>query len=272
MSWKLDETVQTSAGPVAAGSTGNGPALVLAHGWPWSSFSWHRVIPDLATHHRVHWYDMPGYGLSGKDPAQRTSLDVQGEVFAEMLAHWKLAKPAVIAHDFGGATTLRAHLLHGCEFERYVLMNVVAMRPWGSEFFEHVGRHVDAFLGLPKHIHKAVVEAYIKGALASGIDDDDFARLVEPWLSEEGRQSFYRQFAQADEKYTAEVEPMFGDIRCPTAILWGEDDPWIPVERGRALHALMPRATFDILPGVGHLPQLESPSAVLEKVSRFLRQ
>ncbi|RWQ42945.1 MAG: alpha/beta hydrolase, partial [Mesorhizobium sp.] len=87
---------------------------------------------------------MPGYGRSDKGAEQRTSLDVQGEVFAEMLAHWDLEQPTVVAHDFGGATTLRAHLLHGCDFERYVLMNVVAMRPWGSEFFDHVGRHVDA--------------------------------------------------------------------------------------------------------------------------------
>ncbi|MER8496827.1 alpha/beta hydrolase [Mesorhizobium sp. M1312] len=128
MSWKLDETVETSAGAVAAGRFGRGPALVLAHGWPWSSFSWHRIIPDLARRYRVHWYDMPGYGRSAKAAEQRTSLDVQGEVFAEMLAHWDLAQPMVVAHDFGGATTLRAHLLHGCDFERYVLMNVVAMR------------------------------------------------------------------------------------------------------------------------------------------------
>ena len=45
-----------------------------------------------------------------------------------------------------------------------------------------------------------------------------------PWLTEEGRGSFYRQFAQADERYTAEVEPLFGNIRCPVSILWGEDD------------------------------------------------
>ncbi|WP_287194607.1 alpha/beta hydrolase [Mesorhizobium sp.] len=163
MSWKLDETVQTSAGAVAAGRLGSGPALVLAHGWPWSSFSWHRIIPNLARRYRVHWYDMPGYGRSAKDAEQRTSLDVQGKVFAEMLAHWDLEQPMVVAHDMGGATTLRAHLLHSCDFERYILMNVVAMRPWGSEFFDHVGRHVDAFLGLPPHIHRAVVEAYIKG-------------------------------------------------------------------------------------------------------------
>lgn len=176
----------------------------------------------------------------------------------------------VVAHDVGGATTLRAHLLHGCDFERYVLMNVVAMRPWGSEFFDHVRRHVDAFSGLPPHIDKAVVEAYIQGALASGIDAEDVQALAAPWLDDDGRASFYRQFAQADERYTSEVEPRFGEIRCDVSILWGEDDPWIPVERGRALHKLIPKATFDTLPGVGHLPQLEAPDVVLKKLAAFL--
>lgn len=269
MTWELNQTVETSAGVVAAGRAGDGPDLILAHGWPWSSFSWHRVIPELAKHFRTHWYDMPGYGHSEKRDGQRTSLDVQGRVFAEMFEHWELERPLVVAHDFGGAITLRAHLLHECEFEQYFLMNVVAMRPWGSEFFDHVGRHVDAFLGLPPHIHQAVVEAYIKGALVNDIEHEDFVKLVEPWLSEEGRSSFYRQFAQADEKYTAEVEPLYGDIRCPVKIVWGKNDPWIPLERGKALHALIPQASFAALEGVGHLPQLEAPNLVLEQLLGF---
>lgn len=269
MEWKLDERVTTTAGQLAAGKVGDGPALVLAHGWPWSSFSWHRIIPALAQRFTVHWYDMPGYGQSAKCPEQRTSLDVQGQIFAEMLAHWGLEYPYVIAHDFGGATTLRAHLLHGCEFERYVLMNVVAMRPWGSEFFDHVGHHVAAFQGLPPHIHKAIVEAYIEGALTNEIDPTDFEKLVAPWLTLEGAASFYRQFAQADEAYTAEVEPMFGDVRCPTTIIWGKDDPWIPLARGQSLHGLMPGADFQTIPGTGHLPQLENPEAVLRLVQEF---
>ncbi len=262
--WQLTEQFVTSAGPLAAGQCGTGPAVVLAHGWPWSSLSWRRIIPSLAQAHRVYWYDMPGYGASGKDPAQATGLDVQGQVFAEMMAHWDLRQPSVVAHDFGGATTLRAHLLHGVEFERLVLMNVVAMRPWGSSFFEHVGKHFDAFLGLPDHIHEAVVRAYIKGALVNELAHEDFEDLVAPWLGAEGRVSFYRQFAQADERLTAEVEPRFAAIRCPVNVFWGEDDPWIPIARGRALHDLMPGSTFKGLPAVGHLPQLKAPDLVAD--------
>ena len=195
---------------------------------------------------------------------------MQGEGFTEMLGHFGLSRPNVVAHDFGGATTLRAHLLHGAEYANYLLMNVVAMRPWGSEFFDHVGRHVAAFQGLPEHIHKAVVEAYIRGALAGEIDDDDDGALVAPWLSAAGQQSFYRQFAQADERYTAEVEPLFGAIRCPVTIVWDEDDPWIPPARGRALHDLVGKGAFETLAGVGHLPQLEAPDQVVGIVRRFL--
>ncbi|MEM8564227.1 MAG: alpha/beta fold hydrolase, partial [Pseudomonadota bacterium] len=206
MHWNLDQSAKTAAGVVAWGTAGSGPPLVLAHGWPWSSFSWYRIIPALADHFTVYWYDMPGYGRSEMRSDAQTGLNVQGEVFGAMLDFWGLTKPHVVAHDFGGATTLRAHLLHGFDFNHLMLMNVVAMRPWGSAFFDHVGRHVGAFTSLPPHIHKAVVQAYIKGALVTDIGPEDFDALVRPWLSSAGQASFYRQFEQADESYTAEVE------------------------------------------------------------------
>ncbi|MEM6423243.1 MAG: alpha/beta fold hydrolase, partial [Pseudomonadota bacterium] len=124
MAWSLPHRFETAAGIVAAGQAGSGPALVLAHGWPWSSYAWHRVIPALAEHFTVFWYDMPGYGQSDKSPEQPTSLDVQGAVFAEMLGHFRVERPLVVAHDMGGAATLRAHLLHRRDYARYVLMNV----------------------------------------------------------------------------------------------------------------------------------------------------
>lgn len=263
MEWNIAEKTVTAAGGVAWGRCGEGPPLVLAHGWPWSSFSWHRVIPRLAERYSVYWYDMPGYGQSDKHPAQKTSLDVQGEVFAEMLGFWGLKSPMVWAHDFGGAVTLRAHLLHGVDYASLILMNVVALSPWGSAFFDHVGRHVDAFTGLPPHIHAAVVEAYIRGALVNELVEDDLSRLVAPWLGEEGRDSFYRQFAQADDVYTDAFSGELGRMRCPVTVIWGEDDPWIPLERGRLLHAKLPAAGLSVLPGVGHMPQLEAPEKLL---------
>lgn len=54
-------------------------------------------------------------------------------------------------------------------------------------------------------------------------------------------------------------------------ILWGEDDPWIPLERGKELHERIPQASFQSFPCVGHMPQLEAPSQILEALTGFLR-
>ncbi|WP_223163112.1 alpha/beta fold hydrolase [Roseivivax sediminis] len=263
--WSLDQTFETSAGTVVARVAGDGPPLVLAHGWPWSSYSWHRITPALEARFRVHAYDMPGFGRSQKDGARPPSIDVQGEVFCEMLDHWGLDAPRVVAHDFGGAVTLRAHLLRGRDYTALVLMNVVAMRPWGSDFFEHVKRHVDAFTGLPPHIHKAVVCAYIDSALAHPIAPDDYDGLDAPWLTPDGQTAFWRQFALADERFTAEMEDRYGDLRCPASVLWGADDPWIPLARGAALAERIgvPLTQMD---GLGHLPQLEDPPRVARAI------
>jgi len=263
--WNLDANVSTSAGRVAYGIAGDGPPLVLAHGWPWSSFSWHRIIPALSEQFRVHWYDMPGFGSSELSPPRPPSLAVQGEVFTEMLEHWQLDAPMVAAHDFGGTVTLRAHLLHGKEFSDLVLINVVAMRPWGSAFFEHVKAHISAFTGLPRHIHAAIVRAYIDSALVHALSTEDDDQLVAPWLTPAGQIAFWRQFELADEAFTAEVEPQYGALRCPTSILWGADDPWIPISRGMAL-AERVGVALTPLPGLGHLPQLEAPEVVLREL------
>jgi pimeloyl-ACP methyl ester carboxylesterase len=179
--------------------------------------------------------------------------------------------PSVIAHDFGGAATLRAHLLHGSEFKRLLLMDVVALAPWGSPFFAHVQKHEAAFAGVPDYIHDAIVRTYIKGATHQAPNTDQLDELVKPWSTEEGKSAFYRQIAQADQKYTDEIEPLFSQIRCPVSILWGEKDEWIPAETGMRLHAAIPQSTFELVPKAGHLVQFDNPHFVQERVEEFLK-
>ena len=270
--WSLDEHYMFSEGKVRFGVTGAGEDLVLVHGTPWSSFTWHLLIPVLAAHYKVHYYDLIGYGQSEKSATQNVSLATQGQLLSELLNHWELTAPRVIAHDFGGAISLRAHLLHGCDYTSLQLIDVVAISPWGSSFFAHVQQHETAFAGTPDYIHRAIVEAYISGAMYRKIDKHQFDQLVLPWLSTDGKPAFYRQIAQADQKYTDEIEPHYAQIRCPVSILWGEKDGWIPIETGRRLHRLIPHSTFQAVPDAGHLAQLENPGFVSDRVMSFLSQ
>ena len=266
----LEHSFATEQGVVRWGVIGEGPAIVLVHGTPWSSYSYHHLIDALSKSNRVYFYDLIGYGRSEMKQSQKVSLDIQSEIFRELMDDWQLENPVVIAHDFGGAISLRAHLLHDMKYARLVLMNVVAIAPWGSPFFAHVREHESAFAGVPDYIHRAILEAYIKGAMHASPIEDDLERLLSPWLTEKGKAAFYRQIAQADQKFTDDIQPLYGNISCPVRILWGENDEWIPIEIGRKLHDAIPQSEFFPISNAGHLVQLENPNDVIIKIESFL--
>jgi pimeloyl-ACP methyl ester carboxylesterase len=239
-----------------------GPAVVFCHGTPWSSELWRPFATALATDWTVYLWDMPGYGRSSKEAEHHVGLDVQGELFADLLAHWGLRSPHVIAHDYGGAVALRAHLLHGAEYASLALVDVVALAPWGSPFFQLVRENAEVFGAVPPAIHEGMVRAYIEGASHRGLNERDVAQLVEPWRGADGQAAFYRQIAQADQKYTDEIEPRYAEIRMPVLVAWGQNDTWIPVDRAHRLHALIPGARMQLIEGAGHLVHLDQPAAL----------
>lgn len=86
-------------------------------------------------------------------------LATQGELFTDLLAEWNIGAPHVVAHDFGGAVSLRALLLHGAHFASLCLVDVVALRPWGSPFFRLVHDHTEVVAELPLAVHAGALTA-----------------------------------------------------------------------------------------------------------------
>jgi pimeloyl-ACP methyl ester carboxylesterase len=269
-SWELPETFLFEGQQVRHGVLGSGEPLVLIHGTPFSSVVWRRIAPHLAVHRRVFYFDLLGYGRSEMRSGQDVSLATQSRLFTALLDHWRLAKPDVVAHDFGGCTALRTYLLDDRPYRSLALIDPVALSPWGSPFVRHVREHEAAFAGLPPYIHEAILPAYIGGAAFRPLSEQDMKRYVDPWLGELGQAAFYRQIAQMDSRYTDEIESRYGELRCPVLILWGEEDRWIPIERGRELAARIPTATLRCVPDAGHLVQEDAPEAIVAALLGFL--
>jgi len=238
---------------------GDGPPVILCHGTPWSSYVWRTTTDALSRHHTVYLWDMLGYGESDQ-PDTDVSLETQGHLLAALVDHWHLTTPDVVAHDYGGAVALRAHLLHGMEVRSLALIDVVALSPWGSEFFRLVASHADVFSRLPGNLHEALVREYIAGASHRGLSADVHEALIAPWLGDRGQPAYFRQIAQADERYTDEIEPDYAGISVPTLVVWGADDEWIPIDRARRLHDLIPDSTLHVLEDCGHLAQEDQPN------------
>jgi pimeloyl-ACP methyl ester carboxylesterase len=269
-SWSLPETFRFEGQAVRFGRVGRGdrPPLVLVHGTPFSSVVWRRIAPHLSEHRQVFYYDLLGYGRSEMRSSQDVSLAIQGRLFAALLHHWGLTKPDVVAHDFGGCTALRAHLLHGCDYDTLTLVDPVALAPWGSPFVRHVRDHEAAFAGLPPYIHAAILPTYIAGAAFQPLPASTLQLYVEPWLGASGQAAFYRQIAQMDQRYTDEIESRYGEMRCPVSIIWGAEDGWIPVERGYELAKRIEGSNLRVVPEAGHLVQEDAPQALVAALLR----
>src|SRR5215218_3298893 len=261
--WALGMEYVSTYGRVRWDFFGRGPPLVLVHGTPFSSYVWRKVIPALAEANTVYAFDLPGYGSSEKKEGQDVSLAAQGRVLSELLDHWGLDKPAVVGHDFGGAITLRAHLLECRDFRAIALIDAVALSPWGSPFYRLVQEHVGVFRQMPAYMHEAMVAAYVRDATYVPMDDATLKPYIEPWLGAEGQEAFYRQISQNDPRYTDEVQPLYARIERPVMIVWGEEDRWIPLERGRRLHEAIPGSRLETIPRCSHLAQEDATAAAV---------
>ncbi|MBO9427177.1 alpha/beta hydrolase [Labrenzia sp. R4_1] len=270
MTWQTPETFNFEGHTIRWGAVGDGVPLILMHGTPFWSYEWSRLAPLLATERKVYFYDMLGYGNSDRPDAD-VSLGIQNRLFAALVGHWKVERPDVVAHDFGGATALRAHLIDGVDYNSLTLIDPVAVRPWGSPLVQHVKHHEAAFAGMPGYMHEAILPAYLQSAMKKTATVETLAPYAEQWTGAEKQASFYRQIAQMDQRYTDEVQDQYSMIRCPTQILWGEDDEWIPIERGQELHNLIPGSRFVTVPGAGHLMQEDAPEAIVHFVQSFLK-
>ncbi|TGT87327.1 MULTISPECIES: alpha/beta hydrolase [unclassified Mesorhizobium] len=268
--WRPPERFVFQGHSIAWGVMGEGPPAVVLHGTPFSSVEWRRIAPWLAKQRRVHYFDMLGYGWSDK-PVRDVSRGIQNELFAALYAHWKVERPDVVAHDFGGSTALRGHLLNGLEFRSLVLIDPVAISPQGSQLVQAAKQNEKVFAELPAYVHEAILRAYINGATYNPLREDEMQAYLRPWLGDEGQKAFWRQVAQMDDKYSEEVEWRYREVRCPVTILWGDNDDWIPVKDGRELARRIPGATFQTVPDAKHLVPEDAPEAIAATVLQFWR-
>ncbi|KAH7037028.1 Alpha/Beta hydrolase protein [Microdochium trichocladiopsis] len=279
--------------------------VVFVHGTPWSSDVFQPLAKALHAmgNYNILLYDLPGYGQSQQWTAPDShssepdaSVKAQGQALASLLNHLALSgtqkRPRVIAHDIAGVISLRAHLLHGCEYESLALLDTNCVLPWGDKLYNLVRSSPEVFEEMPQGIFEGALRAIIRSARARtdlGLAGDGWEDiLARPWIdSIEGQRevgrtssrlspqvSFVRQIKQADDTHTSELleQGLYGAVRCPVKILWGKEDHWIPREKMEKLAALLGDnlKTFVTVPGAGHLIMLDQPERIAVEICRWI--
>lgn len=259
----LPHTFTFEGNAVRWGKMGRGSPLVAIHGTPFSSQVWRRIVPHLAPRHTVYFFDLPGYGQSEQREGQDVSLGIQNRLLSALVREWGVEQPHILAHDFGAATALRAHVIDGLRYASLTVFDAVALSPWGTPLVQHVRQHQAAFAGMPAYMHAAILRAYLQTAAYEDLSKEALQIYAGPWTGPIGQAAFYRQISQMDERYTAEIVPRLQSLDCPTRVLWGEEDTWLPPEQGDKLAALISDRPCIRIPGAGHLVQEDRPEAIV---------
>jgi pimeloyl-ACP methyl ester carboxylesterase len=270
--WRLRRAYDSAGGRVAYDVLGAGPPVVLVHGTPSWSYLWRDVARELSRRFTVHVCDLLGYGSSEQREGQDVSIGAQTRVLVELLEFWGLEEPCIAGHDIGGAITLRLMLLEGRRFRRVALCDAVAIAPWITPFSQHVQRHLEAFQTVPEHIHRQMVVAHLRTAIAREMSDAELEPYLRPWLGPVGQAAYYRQVAQFDERFTREIEPRYGEIRTPALVLWGEQDGWLAPEVGRRLAGAIPGAELVAVRDAGHFLPEDQPGRVAGALAGFFAE
>jgi pimeloyl-ACP methyl ester carboxylesterase len=259
----------------AAAPSGAAPLLVL-HGFPTSSFDFHRVADTLAADRRVVLFDMLGFGLSAK-PDRAYRLVDQADLAVSLVADLGIDRLGLLTHDIGDTVggELLARQLDGdwdVEVTDRVLCNGTVFMDLvhlsdGQRFLEALP---DERLA-PGVLDRASVLAGLVATFspASDVSDDELEAHWQLVSAGGGERLLPRLARYIEERRRLESRftPPVVDHPSPLTVVWGTDDPIAVPAMADRLEAARPDARVVRLDGVGHYPMVEAPGRFLAAVA-----
>jgi pimeloyl-ACP methyl ester carboxylesterase len=253
---------------------GQGPALLMLHGFPTWSYDYAEIAADLEFDHEVITLDFLGYGASDKPNPYDYSVAESADVVEDLVAHLDLDSVRLVAHDYGGivAQELVGRVLAGTL--GFGISSLVMMNS-GMVYSAYRPTRLQRLLILPV-LGRLIAGRVDAGRLRSGLDG---VRAV-PVTDAECDDLWYgvalndgHKLAHLLIRYNAERavhhrrwERALADWDGPLRLVWGLDDPVSGRHVLDEAVKLLPNAEVTALDGVGHYPQSEAPQAVADAV------
>jgi pimeloyl-ACP methyl ester carboxylesterase len=255
----------------AAGSRGAGEPIVLLHGFPTSGHLWSGVVPLLPTGHRVVVVDLLGYGRS--DPPRDQDVSIRGHArrVVSLLDNLGIDVACIVGHDIGGGIAQSVAVEHPQRVSRLCLASSVAFADWPSREV----RMARAMLPLTRHLPLSWMLSVMRGDLLRGYVDHErgsheIERYLRTFADTEGHTAFVAHLEALQSRDTIALAGHLAELRVPTAILWGERDPFLPSTIGARLQAAISGATLQVIPDGRHFIPVESSHRVAAAITDLM--
>ena len=280
------QTIETSGTSINVVTGGNGPPLLLLHGFPQTHILWRKVAPNLAKSYTLVMPDLRGYGDSGKPPAGDNHVNYSKRSMArdqvEVMDLLGFQQFGLVSHDRGSRVAHRLVLDHPDRVSKLVLMDIcpthhmykTADKEMASAYF-HFFFFIQPAPFPETLIGKSVDETlmfFMGSVMPNGIDQDAYAeyrRCFSDPATIHAACEDYRAAASIDLEH--DEADMDQKIACPLLVLWGANG--LVGRKYDALSIWAERATRvsgKPLPGGHWLPE-ECPNEMLAEIVPFLR-
>ena len=253
--------------PTYVVDAGDGPPVVLIHGYGDTADGWRRVVPGLLESHRVIALDVPPFGRSG-DPHAPRLIDFYKRFFPELFEQLGLERATVIGHSLGGAISLHLTLDRPELVERLGLVAPAGLGkapPWWWHALAGYGRLWRTALSVPSPLTPVLIKQGMTRFLDWRLfhDPRQLRDAIEHLASmHSAPRDFDRLLAAGRcciESYTGTLLEDSAAIRVPKFMVWGRHDGLVPSEHAHAFRALHPDAHVHVFDDCGHYPHIELP-------------
>jgi len=252
----MSEPTDVDALPVAWRELGSGPLVLLLGGLGTTRTGFDPQLDALASAYRCAAWDMPGYGAS---PPLRGELSFAGlaDAAADLIGTLGETRAHVVGLSMGGQVALHLTLRHPDRVRSLALLD-------SSPAFGLDGTNPEAWKRLRLDALDAgetpasMAEAVLRPIMAPSVSESAVAAAVASMsrISPAGLRASIECLPSHD------VRARLGEIDVQTLVLVGEHDEETPLSYAQALADGIPHARLQIIPGAGHISNLEAPEAV----------
>ena len=256
---------------------GHGEVVLLLHGMAGSSQTWRSVMGPLSRKYRVVAPDMLGHGNSAK-PRSDYSLGAFAVFLRDLLDELGVAQATIVGHSLGGGVAMQFVYQHPDYCQRLILIGSGGLGPdvgWTLRLLSAPGAELILPIIAPPPV-VSVGESLRSWFGKRGVGSPRGEEMWSAYRSladAETRQAFLRTLRSVVD-YRGQAVSALNRLHVrddmPTMAIWGDSDAVIPVDHAYAAQETRPDVRLEVLPGVGHFPQVECPMQVVDLIEDFI--
>lgn len=248
---------------IAYERTGNGPALVLLHGFLFDSRAWRPQLESLSNDFTVVAWDAPGAGQSS-DPPERFALGDWADCLAGVLDAAEVRQAHIAGVSWGGILAQEFYRSRPERVRSLVLADTYA--GWRGSLGDSISEErLAACLHDSSLPASEVVPKYLPGMHSESATPtvrDELATIMSDF-----HPVGFRLMATSSAR--SDTRELLESIRVPTLLVWGDADARSPMRVAHQIHDAIPTARLAIIRGAGHLSNLEAPAQFNAEVRDF---